>query len=84
MPYLNRPEIETPPDGTVVWRYMAFESLEHLVIKKALYFSPIAKFLKDDSWEASIPKSGVEWRRRQLIEAEKKALMNSMPSLLIF
>lgn len=70
MPYIQRNEIVTPPDETVIWRYFRLEYFKQAIESNTLYFSPIYKFA--DPWEASIPKAGLEWRRKQLIDAGKK------------
>ena len=70
MPYFQRDEIKTPPDDTVIWRYFKFHRFLDAIKNCSLYFSPISKY--DDPWEAAIPQSGLEWRHKKLIEAEKK------------
>lgn len=70
MPYLQRDEVETPPDDSIVWRYFKFQRFMDLIKANSLYFSPICKY--EDPWEAAIPKSGLEWRHKRLLKAEKK------------
>lgn len=70
MPYLQRAEIKTPPDDTVVWRYFKFHHFLDAIKNRSLYFSPICEY--DDPWEAAIPQSGLEWRHKRLLAAEKK------------
>jgi len=70
MAYLQRDEIKTPSDNAIVWRYSKFYRFEDMIKSKSLYFAPICNY--DDPWEAAIPKSGLEWRHKKLLEAEKK------------
>lgn len=72
MPYLNRPEILTPPDAASVWRYFKSRYFLNALATGALHFSPISRFARDDPWEAAIPKSGLEWRRQLPIKARDK------------
>lgn len=72
MPYLQRNEIETPPDDTIVWRYFKLHHFLRTLKSKSIYFAPICKYFEDDPWEAAIPKSGLEWRHKMLVEADKK------------
>lgn len=56
--YEPHPEIGTPPDDTVIWRYLNFEKLIALISTSSLFFARIDKF--KDPWEGKWPRNVIE------------------------
>jgi hypothetical protein len=50
MPYLVHPQIESPADELVIWRYMDLPKLLLLLEQRGLYFALLSEF--EDKWEA--------------------------------
>jgi hypothetical protein len=44
MPYEAHPEIETPPDDTILWRYLNFVKLVDLIERRRLWFARVDTF----------------------------------------
>ena len=51
-------EIETPPDDTVIWRYVELESLIALLSSSQLHFTRLSDLR--DPWEGVWPKSAID------------------------
>ena len=49
------PDIFTPSDDTVIWRYLSLEKLLSIVSTRSLHFSRLDRF--QDPWEGVWPKS---------------------------
>lgn len=56
--YEDHPDISTPPDETVIWRYMDLERLLALLCDKSLFMCRIDQFC--DPWEGVWPDSVYE------------------------
>lgn len=54
MPYLVHPQIETPPDRTVIWRYMDLPKFLLMLEQGSLYFALLSEF--EDKWEAVLDR----------------------------
>lgn len=54
MPYLEHPQIETPPDETVIWRYMDLPKFLLMLEQQSLYFALLSEF--EDKWEAVLDR----------------------------
>jgi hypothetical protein len=54
MPYLAHPQIETPPDETVIWRYMDLPKFLFMLEHGTLYFALLSEF--EDKWEAVLDR----------------------------
>lgn len=52
--YEDHPDVSTPPDDTVIWRYMNLERLLALLCDKSLFMCRLDKFR--DPWEGVWPK----------------------------
>ena len=60
MPYVSHDKITTPPDDTVLWRYLSFVRFMELIEGKKLWFSRVDKFedpLEGTHTDAEIFKS---------------------------
>ncbi len=55
--YADHPEILSPPDDAVVWRYVDIPRLLHLLCERKLHLTRIDGF--DDGWEGTWPTSVV-------------------------
>jgi hypothetical protein len=44
MPYEVHPELETPPDDTILWRYLSFVKLVDLLERHRLWFARVDTF----------------------------------------
>ena len=53
MPFANHENLITPPDETVIWRYMDLPKLLSLLEQRALYFALVKEF--PDAWEGMLP-----------------------------
>jgi len=49
----THPSVSTPPDDTVVWRYMTFAQFMKILKSKTIWFSNLRYF--DDPWEGAYP-----------------------------
>lgn len=68
--YKERPEFETPPDDTTIWRYIDYTKFIAMLEDKALFFSRGDRFR--DRFEGSVPKKVAEelhkmWKEQQLV-----------------
>jgi hypothetical protein len=54
MPYMEHPQIATPPDETPIWRYMDLPKFLLMLEQKSLYFSLLSEF--EDKWEAVLDR----------------------------
>jgi hypothetical protein len=44
MPFSEKPEIETPPDETIVWRYLSFFGFVEMIQQRKIRFTRADKF----------------------------------------
>ena len=51
--YEPNDDFVTPPDETVIWRYMNLERLLAMIASKTLYFTRLDRFR--DTWEGMLP-----------------------------
>jgi len=51
--YSEHPQITTPPDDTVIWRYMSIEKYVSLLHTASLFMCRVDKF--EDPWEGTYP-----------------------------
>jgi hypothetical protein len=61
MPYEVHPELETPPDDTILWRYLNFVKLVDLLEHRRLWFARVNTF--DDPLEGTHTDAEVEYLR---------------------
>jgi hypothetical protein len=54
MPYMEHPQVATPPDETAIWRYMDLPKFLLMLEQKNLYFSLLSEF--EDKWEAVLDR----------------------------
>jgi hypothetical protein len=52
MPVEIHPGLTTPPDDTILWRYMAFDRLQQLLGTEQLWFARLDQF--DDPLEGTL------------------------------
>jgi hypothetical protein len=82
--YEAHDQIHTPPDNTIVWRYMNLEKLLALLCSRGLYLCRLDRFR--DPWEGHWTKPAIEAMRTLIEEANKalnKALHESVPITLM-
>ena len=65
MPYKIHPELETPPDDTVIWRYLNFVKLMDLIEGRRLWFARVDTF--EDPLEGTHTDAEVEFLRTQKV-----------------
>jgi hypothetical protein len=54
MPYMVHPQIESPADEIVIWRYMDLPKLLLMLEQRSLYFAVFSEF--EDKWEAVLDR----------------------------
>ena len=59
MPYEVHPELDTPPDDTVIWRYLNFVKLMDLLERRLLWFARVDTF--EDPLEGTHTDAEVEY-----------------------
>lgn len=65
--FINDPTLGTPPDDTVIWRYMEFAKFVDVLSRQSLFFCRADLF--SDTWEGSSPKSVLTDRDNVIQEA---------------
>lgn len=63
MPYEVHPELATPPDDTILWRYLDFVKLMDLIERRRLWFARVDTF--EDPLEGTHTDAEVEYLRAQ-------------------
>ena len=63
IPYEVHPELETPPDDTVVWRYLNFVKMMDLFECRLLWFARVDRF--EDPLKGTHTDAEVEYLRAQ-------------------
>jgi hypothetical protein len=61
---MRHPTLESPPDTTVIWRYISLEKLHRLLMDKAIYFRRADLF--DDPLEGILPGGTVKDIKNEL------------------
>ena len=69
----TNPRIETPPDDSVIWRYMDLERFLALLTSEALHLCRIDCFR--DPWEGSWPQSVIDGARKNWQEGSADQFM---------
>lgn len=64
--YRPHPDITTPPDETIVWRYMSIEKLLDLVTSQQITLASLDKFA--DPWEGHLPEADIQALTKSLSE----------------
>lgn len=86
MTYERHPDLITPPDDTVLWRYMDFARFIQMIERQTLWFSRLDKFedplegLHTDAELAGIRKHVEKKRAEQLITLFREARKNTYVS----
>lgn len=81
--YVEHPKAITPPDDTVIWRYMTFAQFVNILETKTLWFSRIKNF--EDPWEGArtIPfLRALKERLPTLVGKEPKELLREIANRL--
>jgi len=77
MPYEPHPDLTTPPDGTVIWRYLSFVKLMDLLERRVLWFGRLDTF--EDPLEGTYTDAEVQHLRSippQPLEGNLKKVLN--------
>jgi hypothetical protein len=56
--------LRTPPDDTILWRYLDLSHFINLLDRRSLYFANLREFT--DEWEGVVPATSIEAKRRYL------------------
>jgi hypothetical protein len=68
MPFEEHPDLTTPPDTTVLWRYMDFAGFVHLIETQILRFSRADQF--EDPLEGTLTDAELEYIRSNPLPSE--------------
>ncbi len=69
MAYERHPDLITPPDDTVLWRYMDFARFMHMIESQTLWFSRLDKF--EDPLEGGHTDAELAGIRKHVEQAEQ-------------
>jgi len=73
--YKRDSAITTPPNGTIIWRYMDFTKFVDILDKRKLFFSSIEQL--NDPFEGSFPKASIDFIKNNILSLFDKDFINN-------